>query len=221
MNRTIRLIVYCLFLTACLQAQSELDYKLKIYGGIEYNIFKSPDELIDSNTNNLISKDSLIYTDMFFDVEYDIGYLKKINRSIIELTSNLWYRNYLEFTDFNQGRFSNSATYRYSITDALSMAGKYEFQWADLIGTSVTGDLKMRAVNYFGHSSEFFLYYKPSDTLDMNLALDYEYRNYYNEWTRDPLDQLNLELKYEMNYKISYHHDFCFKISITKNIIKK
>lgn len=205
-------LLFCLVIPGG-YSQSTLEADIGLYGGGEYNIFKSPDILLDRVTGDTFPQDSLIYTDLFLDAELDIDFLKLTKRGVFETGGDLWYRNYIEFTDLNQGKFKAYASYGYNITKSLNLGGTYYFNWSDRIGTSVTGDLLMRSFKYLGNTGRLFMKFIPSEDLHMNLFAEYEYKNYYDEQTRDPLDHANLELNYELEYEINRDNDFSFEIS--------
>ena len=80
---------------ASVSGQSELNVDMGLYGGAEYNIFKSPNVLLDRSTMLPLSSDRLLYTDMLADVEYDIEYSRTSDRSYLERGRDLWYSNYV------------------------------------------------------------------------------------------------------------------------------
>lgn len=196
-------------------AQSELEVEFGVYGGAEYNIFKSPPLLLDRDSRLPLPSDSIIFTDFFADAEYDIGLSRVGDRSYFEVGSDLWYRNYIEFTDLNQGRLDGNALYQFYLTDGFSIGTEYEFLWSNRIGTSVTGDLLMRSFKYVGHTGNFFLELQPNESLEMQLLGEYEYKDYYDERTRDPLDHANLKINYSLDYEFNNDHDIELEVSWT------
>lgn len=196
-----------------LWAQSELSTEFELFGGNEYNIFKSPDVLLDRETREPLPIDSIIYTDLFIDAGFDIEFVRThANKSITEIGSDLWYRNYIEFTDLNQARMQLYATHTRMVSEQFSMGSEYQFMWSDRIGTSVTGDLLMRSFKYFGNAGQFFVDFTPSDNSTTTAFIEYEHKNYYDERTTRPLDHGNLELNIETEYEFNRDNDVGIEI---------
>lgn len=216
MIRNFRLTVMLVMISyGITYAQSELEVDFSVYGGAEYNIFKSPPVLLDRTSMLPLPSDTIIFSDLFADAEYDIEFSRVGDRSFFELGSDLWYRKYIEFTDLDQGRLDGNALYQFYFTDGFSIGTEYEFLWSNRIGTSVTGDLLMRSFKYFGHTGNFFVELQPNESLEMQLLGEYEYKDYYNEQTRDPLDHANLEINYSLDYEFNRDHDIKLEFSWT------
>lgn len=217
MIRKIRLAVLLATISVGITyAQSALDVDFGVYGGAEYNIFKSPPVLLDRVNMIPLRTDSIIFTDLFADGEYDIEFSRLGDRSLFEIGSDLWYRNYIEFTELNQGNLDGNALYQFYLSDGFSIGTEYEFKWSNRIGTSVTGDLLMRSFKYFGHTGNVFLELQPNESLEMQLLGEYEYKDYYDEQTRDPLDHANLEINYSLDYEFNSDHDIALELSWTE-----
>lgn len=214
-NKIVFTLIVIISLSGHLAAQSELEVEMGIFGGKEYNIFKSPGILLNRETMEPYPDDSILYSDYMVDVEYDINFSHRGKRSLVELGSDLWYRKYITYTDLDQNRMDANAIYQYFITDRLSIGGEYEFLWSNRIGTSVTGDLLMRSFKYLGNSGKAFLGLWGSEKLYMELFGEYEYKNYYDERTRDPLDHGNLEINYTLEYYFNNDNDIELELSWT------
>lgn len=192
-----------------LLAQTEIESEAGIFAGREHNIFKSPDVLLDRETRDPLPTDSIIYSDLFFDGEFDFDYFKMLKKNqSLNLGADIWYRKYVEFGELDQKRMSAQALYSYGFSEKFNIISGYELRWSDRVGTSVTGDLLMRSFKYLGHSGIINLRHIMHETLEMSLLAEIEYKNYYDERTRDPLDQTNIELTYEMNHQPSDVHEF-------------
>lgn len=194
-------------------AQSELSAEIELYGGNEYNIFKSPDVLLDRETFEPMPIDSIIHTDMYAEVGYDIDFVTaKTGKSVTEIGSDLWYRNYIRFTELNQSRMKTYANYQRFISDQVVLGGEYDFIWSNRIGTSVTGDLLMRSFKYFGHTGQVFAEFMPSKRFNTTTFVEYEYKNYYDERTSRPLDHGNLEFNVDMEFEFVRDNEIALEI---------
>jgi hypothetical protein len=207
-NRTLILAVSFLIPGMSLMAQSEFDIDIALSGGMEYNIFKAPDVLLDRTTRLPIDRDSIIYNDLFVDAEYDIEFRRETKSSIIDIGSDMWYRRYLRQDALNQSRLDAHAAYTRKLTKTLGLGVSYEFDWSNRIGTSVTGDLLMRSFKYIGHKGNTFITWDPSRDLSMAFIGEYDHKDYYEENTRDPLDHGNLDMAYLFSYEFNRKHDF-------------
>ncbi|MDF1573024.1 MAG: hypothetical protein P1P82_15555 [Bacteroidales bacterium] len=208
-------ILIILTITQNLQAQSELDLEISLFGGAEYNIYKSPDVLLNRTNMEPFPDDSIRFNDAFADGEYDIEFNRTGERSEFEIGSNMWYRKYMRYEKLDQGKFTAFTAYRYFLSEAFSIGGEYELTWSDQIGTSVTGDLLMRSFKYYSHTGQFYLDLQPSEKLQMRLFGDYEFKDYYDEMTRDPLDHANLEVNYEMDFEINNENGIQIEAAVT------
>ena len=210
---TALMMVFVLFFCENTNAQSEFELEFNLQGGSEYNIFKSPDELIDKSSGNALPKDSLIFSDLYYDMGYDVEYKFRNKKNRIRLGSDFWYRDYLDYTDLSQGRFSAFAIYQKKLSSKIWIGGQYKFRWSNRIGTSVTGDLLMRSFKYYANSGRLFLDYKASKKVEMSALIDYDYKTYYDEQFVDPLDHADLELEYDLNYEFIKDNELNIQLS--------
>jgi len=194
--------------------QSELKADFLLGSGGEYNIFKSPERLYSNTAGEYWDKDSLIISDLLFDMEYDVDFVKeKKDRYVFRTGSDLWYRYYLNHSELNQTRFNLYGDYRRVLARKVHLGLLYNFRWSDRVGTSVTGDLLMRSFKYLGNEGMLYLDILPSGNLNMRLFSNYRYKVYYDESTLDPLDHGNLELNYSLNLAIGRRHDLGLELS--------
>jgi len=207
------LLVFMTTILLPTNGQVVLESEFGIYGGAEHNIFKSPDILLDRTTMQPLPEDSILYRDFFADFEYDIELKREGEKFNFSIGSDLWYRNYIEYSDLNQARLSAFSSLEWKLTDKFILGAGYDFRWSDRIGTSVTGDLLMRSFKYFGHTGSVYADMLLSKKFEMSLQADYQYKDYYDERTVDPLVHGNLEASFEMDYELSRDHDFGLALS--------
>ncbi len=197
-----------------LSAQSEIESEAGLFAGREYNIFKSPDVLLDRDTREPLPSDTIVYSDLFLDAEFDFDYAASLKENqSLELGTDVWYRKYVEFGKLDQKRVSGHAVYRYFLSEKFSIAAGYEIKWSDRIGTSVTGNLLMRSFKYFENSGIINMVHNMDETLEMSILAEFEYKNYYDERTADPLDHTNTDIVYELIHTPSGMHEFTFELS--------
>jgi len=208
MNHFLKLIIYAFVISFVMPgvALAQKKFKLEAYshGGKEYNIFKSPERLFDRPTGQYADEDSLLVSDFFVDFGYDAKYsTKKKKKYYFEVGSDFWYRKYFEQTNNNQNILSFNTMYEKVLGKKVSLGVEYDFSWNNKIGTSVSGDELLRSFKYLGNRADLYVEYRPNKKLTTALLGAYQYKHYYEDTTDLPLDHVNMDANFLLEYELN------------------
>jgi len=187
-------IFLLLFITV--NSFSQIKFKPEIYSsfGLDQNIFRSPESLLKSD-GTYYDLDSIILSDMFYDLGYDLNFRYKAGKKHrFRITQNIWTRNYLDSSSLNQHEIALDAKYTYKINKDFSMGGEYGISHNKKIGTTVLGSELTLPLTYLRNQASLFF---STDILDHNetdISIDYFMKKYEKSIDGRSLDQNNLSV---------------------------
>ncbi len=196
------LLAVMLMSSVNLFGQKKFSLEPYLYGGREFNIFKSPELLYDRGANQYI--DTLIISDNFIDIGFDSKFeIKKKKDYKLEVGTDLWSRHYFSYSNANQNRLGTNVLFEKILSKKAIVGAEYNFSWNDKIGTTISGEELMRSFKYLKNGGEVFFEYTPLKTIEFVTKISTEKKKYYKDVTTMPLDHKTLEGEFEVDYTIN------------------
>lgn len=202
-------------LNAQSKSKNKFKSKLYLYGGKQHNIFKAPKSLFDPTTDSYIAEDDLMVSDIFQDVGFDVSYEIKKKKHLLDLSTNFWYRNYLENSNLNQSKIGTKAKYTYNFRKKIKFGAQYKLAHSNKIGTSITGDDLTRSFIYIQNKPEVFISYERSKRSKYSFKTVFDHKNYYKDTTSMSLNYYNIKLEFKAEYALGKNHVLTMKESFT------
>lgn len=177
-------------------------------GGHENNIFKSTDRYFDRAIADYLSKDTLIKSDQFYDVNLDADYSVKIKKSIIDFSWDNWYRGYFSYNDLNQLKSRFKVLYGYNFNEKTFAGARYQASYSDKIAVTTTGEEITRSFKYFENSGAAFIEHNINKKNQITLEYAITHKKYLKEQSAYSLT--NNESELNLNYKIKLKNKHIF-----------
>ncbi len=187
--KKITVTVFLVFITLNSFAQVKFSPEAYSYFGIDQNIFRAP-EILQKNDGTYYSPDSIILSDQFFDLGYDLTlrYKSASKKHKFKISHDLWTRNYLDSSALNQYSIAFDAKYTYKINKDFLTGAKYGISQNKKIGTTVLGSELTLPLTYLNNKASAFF---STDILDHNeteISL-----NYFNKKYEKSIDGRSLD----------------------------
>lgn len=202
----IKLTVFILFIALNSFGQIKFTPKVYSYFGVDNNIFRSP-ELLQKSDGTYYNPDSIILSDQFFDLGYDLTLrYKKGKKHKFKFSHDLWTRNYLDSSTLNQYSIALDAKYTYKINRDYNMGGEYGISQNKKIGTTVLGSELTLPLTYLKNKAALFV---STDILDHNeteLSLDFFAKKYEKSIDGRSLDHNNFSVNLKSMQDLYFAH---------------
>ncbi len=176
--------------------------------GHENNIFKSTDRYYDRTLAEYLPKDTLIKSDRFSDINLNADYSMIIEKSIIDLSLDNWYRRYLNYDDLNQLKSRFKALYGYNINKTTFSGIQYSGTYSDKIAVSTTGEELARSFKYFENSGLVFIEHDLNKNGQIALEYAITHKKYLQEQLAYSLTNTEKELNLDYRIQLKSNHIF-------------
>lgn len=114
----IKLTTTLLLLFIAINSFAQVKFTPEVYSnfGVDNNIFRAP-EILQKSDGTFYNPDSIILSDLFFDLGYDLTlrYKSPSKKHKFKFSHDLWTRNYLDSSSLNQHSIAFDAKYTYKI----------------------------------------------------------------------------------------------------------
>ncbi len=189
----------------------QVKFKSEVYShfGIDNNIFRAPENL-QKNDGSFYNPDSLILSDIFFDLGYDLTLrYKKGRKHKFKFSHDLWTRNYLDSSKLNQHSIDFDFQYDYKINKDFDMGADYNISKNKKIGTTVLGSELTLPLSYWKNSMAAYFATDIIDHNETEISFDFFNKNYEKSFDGRSLDHKQFSINFTSAQDLYFaKHDF-------------
>ena len=189
----------------------QIKFKSEVYTyfGTDNNIFRAPEDL-QKNDSTFYNPDSLILTDQFFDLGYDLTLrYKKGKKHKFKFSHDLWTRNYMDSSKLNQHSIDFDFQYDYKINKDFDMGIDYNISRNKKIGTTVLGSELTLPLTYWKNNMAAYFATDIIDHNETEISFDFFNKNYEKSVDGRSLDHKHFSVNLTTAQDLYFaKHDF-------------